>query len=147
MPLRSFLEAVLEADWPTLTDQGVFLLHAVKCAIVPIEGGFQNPPAAVVDRCAPVHLRAELGELMPEVVVTLGDRAYRAFSRAVSTEYAQLALSKPPKAAMPGQQGFLIRLQGRTMLLPTSRFPRGAGRIEATAVVRRAAAVARITAS
>ena len=144
--LRLFLEEALGAKWQTLTDRGVILLHAVKCAIRPIKGGFQNPPASIVDRCAPVHLAAELRQVGPEVVVALGRMAYRALRIAVGDEDLQLMLSSPPKAAMPGQAGYPLCLHGRSMILYTSRFPPGSGRKEAMAVIRRAAAAARIVA-
>jgi len=145
--LRLFLEEALGDTWHRLTDRGVALLHAVKCAIRPIEGGFQNPPASVVDRCAPVHLAAELRQVGPEVVVALGRMAYRAFRMAVGEEDPRLMLSKPPKEAMPGQAGYSLYLRGRSALLYTSQFPRGSGRMEATAVIRRAAVAAHIAAS
>src|SRR5262245_55390515 len=70
--LRLFLEEASGLEWSDLVKQEVALLHAVKCAIVPTEEGFQNPPPEIVDRCAPVHLAAELGEVRPRAVVTLG---------------------------------------------------------------------------
>jgi uracil-DNA glycosylase len=141
--LRLFLESALQADWQTLTTSGVTLLHTVKCAIVPVGGGFQNPPAKVVDRCAPIHLAAELRETKPKVVVTLGRMAYRAFCLAAEqlgtgAPPAKLKLSIPPKRAQPGEEGHPIDLLGRTTLLLTSAFPRGPGRKEAIEVVRRA---------
>lgn len=50
--LRLFVEQTLEKPWSSLIDQGLFLLHSVKCAIVPDKYGFQNPPNKVVDLCA-----------------------------------------------------------------------------------------------
>jgi uracil-DNA glycosylase len=80
--LRRFLVDVL-GPWDVLAGQGLVVLHAVKCAMRPA-GGFQNPPADVVDVCASVHLAGELRGIRPRVIVTLGDRAYRALLRALT---------------------------------------------------------------
>ena len=135
--LRMFLEEAFNDSWQAITDRGVTLLHAVKCAIVPSEGGFQNPPAAVVDRCAPVHLAAEL-------VVTLGQMGYRAFCRAANTvrtsdERLDLRLSAPPPDAQRSESGQALNLGMRRVTLFASPFPRASGRVEATATIRHAA--------
>ena len=147
--LRLFLEGALRADWQTLTGSGVILLHTVKCAIVPVGGGFQNPPSKVVDRCAPVHLAAELRVARPTVVVTFGRMAYRAFCLASrqlgpGMSPAELKLSVPPKRAQPGEEGHPVDLLGQTAVLFASAFPRGRGRREAIEVVRRAVTAAGI---
>jgi hypothetical protein len=137
--LRSFLQETLRSDWADLTARGLLLLHAVKCAIRPDMAGFQNPPIAVVDKCAPQHFATELAEIRPGVVVPLGDRAYRALVRALPP--GTLQLSRPPGEALPGQAGFRVQTATQDFILLKSPFPRAAGREGARAVLARAAAV------
>jgi len=150
--LRGFLEDVLRINWDEATNRGVALLHAVKCAIVPAAGGFQNPPPRVVDRCAPRHLRHEIMILAPSVVVTLGRMAYRAFVLAVAPTLearraAALRLSVPPVASEAAHQGHTVDLAGRRFALFTGPFIRGRGRGGAAAAVERAATAAGVIAS
>jgi uracil-DNA glycosylase len=126
--LRLFLEEASGMGWSDLVKQKVALLHAVKCAIVPTEEGFQNPPPGIVDRCAPVHLAAELGEVQPHAVVTLGQMAYRAFYHAAKTHSGgssgpELKLSSPPKDARLGGDGHRMMLGGRPVTLFAAPFP------------------------
>jgi hypothetical protein len=52
---KFFVMATLGLSWDALLDRGLFLVHGVKCAIVP-KDRHQNPPDDVVDACAPLHL-------------------------------------------------------------------------------------------
>ena len=52
--VRLFVEETLAQPWDKLTGKGLFLIHAVKCAIVRNSEGSQNPPPPVVDCCNPV---------------------------------------------------------------------------------------------
>lgn len=75
--LRQFLTKTFGHSWEFLINEGLFVLHAAKCAIQP-KDRHQNPPREVVDNCAPRHLTREVLELKPQYVVTLGERARRA---------------------------------------------------------------------
>ena len=74
--LRQFVERALGESWEELLGWGLFLVHIVKCAIVP-EAGHQNPPDAVVDACAPLHLGQEIRRVRPARVVAFGKAAVR----------------------------------------------------------------------
>jgi hypothetical protein len=68
--LRKFIEAAMASRWDDLIAEHVLLIHVVKCAIVPDEEGFQNPPNEVVDRCRPVGFADELLALRPTRIVS-----------------------------------------------------------------------------
>jgi len=65
---KLFVVATLGLSWADLLDRGLFLVHAVKCAIVP-KDRHQNPPDKVVDACAPLYLAGELKLTMPDRIV------------------------------------------------------------------------------
>lgn len=145
-PLRLFLESALARSWREMTDNGVALLHAVKCAITPDKDGFQNPPGDVVDTCAPRHLAHEINALQPAVIATLGGRAYRAVIRALETvpglgRDPELRLARPPAAAGPDADGYEVRLRQVRLRLFAGPFIR-ANRSEAEKVIVQAARVA-----
>jgi uracil-DNA glycosylase len=75
--LRRFLETYLQLPYDTLTERGLAVLHAAKCAIQP-KAQHQNPPHGVVENCSPRHFTLEFHELKPPVVLSLGERARRA---------------------------------------------------------------------
>lgn len=75
--LRQFLTKTFGHSWEHLPNEGLFVLHAAKCAIQP-KDGYQNPPREVVDNCASRHLTREFLEIKPRYVVTFGERARRA---------------------------------------------------------------------
>ncbi len=79
--VRLFVEQALARPWDELTGKGLFLIQAVKCAIVPNPDRSQNPPPTVVDCCNPVGFAPEFQSLRPPRVVTLGDMARRAVLR------------------------------------------------------------------
>jgi len=132
--LRLFLEATL-GPWSVLTAAGLTALHAVKCAIVPDDSGFQNPPRDVVDACAPLHLGAELSLIEPVAAVTLGAQAYRAIVVALASSAPPLLLTRPPNEAVT-RRGFDV--PGRFTLF-AAPFIRGAGRWTAAELIRAAA--------
>jgi uracil-DNA glycosylase len=78
--LRSFIMATLGRSWTDLLARGLFLIHAVKCAIIP-EDGHQNPPNEVVDACAPLYFAHEIQLVRPPVVVVFGRAPHRALLR------------------------------------------------------------------
>ena len=89
--LRAFFVRTLGANWHHLVASGLAVLHAVKCAIVPKsreedERQHQNPPPAVVSKCAPPHFAAEFWELAPPVVITLGTAARLAVRRTLGAD-------------------------------------------------------------
>ena len=140
--VRRFIEDTLGAPWAALSDGGVGLLHAVKCAIVPDPHGSQNPPARTVDRCAPQHLASELNVMKPRVLVTMGGMAYRAVVRALAS--SRLTLTEPPLVART--DGFLVDGAGQSFRLFAAPFiPTPRLRTIAAAILRRAARVAGIT--
>ena len=148
--VRRFIEDTLHAPWAALGDRGVFLLHAVKCAIVPDTHGSQNPPTETVDRCASQHLAAELDLMKPVVLVTMGRMAYRAVVRALEASSnshcppSRLELTSPPLGAETN--GFLVDQPGQSFRLFASPFIR-TPRLEAiaAATLTRAARLAGIT--
>ena len=148
--VRRFIEDTLGAPWVALGNGGVFLVHAVKCAIVPDPHGSQNPPARTVDRCASQHLTSELRVMKPLVLVTMGRMAYRAAVRALDASPnlhhppSQLRLTKPPFVA--GTDGFLVDQAGHSFRLFASPFIRTPRlRTIAAAILTRAARTAGIT--
>lgn len=78
--LRGFILATLGGPWADLLARGLFLIHGVKCAIVP-EDGHQNPPDDVVDTCAPQHFAREIQLVRPPAVVVFGRAPHRALLR------------------------------------------------------------------
>ncbi|MGH7312445.1 MAG: uracil-DNA glycosylase family protein [Candidatus Rokuibacteriota bacterium] len=143
--LRRFLEGALRRRWDELVHSGVALLHAMKCAVVPDSEGFQNPPADVVDLCAPRHLAREIRVLRPTVVATLGRMAYRAVARALAATPGvphdpEIRLTKPPGAAQEVGNGYTVRLaSGASLRLFVGPFIRGGGQDQAKRMIRSAA--------
>jgi uracil-DNA glycosylase len=145
--VRSFVEETLAQPWDALTGKGLFLIHAVKCAIVPNAHGSQNPPPPVVGCCNPVGFAPEFQSLRPPHVVTLGDMARR-------------AVLKTPGVIVPRQvklttkldllqrlwpQGIPCKLEDEPFILHPARFPCTAPtKKDAAAVLRKAAQLAAI---
>ena len=146
--VRLFIEETLAKSWDELRGNGLFLIHAVKCAIVPNADGSQNPPAPVVDCCNPVGFGPEFQSLRPPRVVTLGDMARRAVFRTHG-------VVMPPEIRLTTKLEFLqgrwpdgvpCRLVDTPFLLHPARFPRTASmKAAAAAVVRKAAQLAALT--
>lgn len=118
--LRLFVERTLEKPWPNLIDQGLFLLHSVKCAIVPDKDGFQNPPNKVVDLCASEYLSEEIHIMRPAVVLALGSAARRAVARYLDTNK-----SKDLRVSGPLNQDISINMGEQNVRVIVTRFIQG----------------------
>lgn len=137
--LRLFIERFLDKPWSNLTNQGVFLLHSVKCAIVPDNYGFQDPPNEVVDLCASAYLSKEIQIIRPAVILALGDRARRAVAR-------YLGQNKPKDFRVSGPLNgeFSIDMAEQRTRIIVAKFIRGGGKSVAGSALRRAANLAGI---
>jgi uracil-DNA glycosylase len=143
--LREFIEAAAGRGWDDLIEKGAFLIHAVKCAIVPDENGFQNPPNDVIDQCCPVGFVEELRFLAPTRIVALGKAARRAVLRHPSvTAPRGVGVSKTLKELQESwPQGIPCELGDDGFTLHPAPFPRSAtAKREATMIVRRVAQLA-----
>ena len=105
--LRTFITETLCRPWDDLVARGLFLIHSVKCAIIPDEEGFQNPPNPVIDRCIPDHFAAEFELVNARRVVTFGKAPLRA------------TLSHPSVTAPPGVT------KSKALAVLISRWPSG----------------------
>jgi hypothetical protein len=124
--LRIFIEKTLYRSWDDLVAKGLFLIHAVKCAIIPDEKGFQNPPNPVIDRCTPDHFAVEF-ELVnaPRVVVfgkaplraTLSHPSVIAPQGVTKSKTLEVLISRWPS-------GISCRLGRQPFTLHVARFPR-----------------------
>jgi uracil-DNA glycosylase len=143
--LRHFIERATALQWEGLISSGAFLIHAVKCAIVADEDGFQNPPNDVVDRCCPIGFNDELRLLRPARIVALGGAARRAVLKhpsvttplgiGVSKTFKQLEESWP--------QGIRCHLANSEFTLHSAPFPRSAtAKRKAAAILREAVRLA-----
>jgi len=132
--LRLFVERTLEKSWSNLIDQGLFLLHSVKCAIVPDKDGFQNPPNKVVDLCASAYLSEEIHIMRPAVILALGSTARRAVAR-------YLGQNKPKDFRVSGPLNgeFAIDMAEQKTRIIVTKFIRGGGKSVAGSALSRAA--------
>lgn len=78
--LRAFVVAALGEPWEVLLARGLYLIHGVKCAIVP-EDRHQNPPSDVIDTCVPDYFAQEILLTQPSAVVVFGMAPFRAILR------------------------------------------------------------------
>jgi uracil-DNA glycosylase len=143
--LRRFIEAAAALRWDDLIASGAFLIHAVKCAIVPDEEGFQNPPMEVVDRCCAVWFAEELRLLRPTSIVALGGAARRAVLRHPSVTAPRGAgVSKSlEKLQESWPHGIPCQLGNDAFTLHPAPFPRSAiAKQRATMVIREATRLA-----
>jgi uracil-DNA glycosylase len=124
--LRKLIEAATVLRWDDLITKGAFLIHAVKCAVVPDEEGFQNPPNEVVDRCHPVGFVDELQFLRPARIVALGGAARRAVLKHPSvTAPRGVGVSKTlEKLRESWPEGIPCKLGGDEFILHPAPFPR-----------------------
>ncbi len=135
--LRRFIESSVELRWDDLIDKSVFLIHAVKCAIVPDAEGFQSPPNDVVDRCSPVGFVDELRLLRPTRIVAFGGAARRAVLKhpsitaprgaSVSKTFRKLHESWP--------KGIPCKLGSSELTLHPAPFPRSPAAKKTAAVI------------
>lgn len=140
--LRKFIEAAAVLRWDDLIAKGAFLIHAVKCAIVQDEEGFQNPPNDVVDRCCSVGFVDELQLLRPARVVALGGAARRAVLKHPSvTAPRGVGVSKTlEKLQESWPQGIPCKLGSCEFTLHPAPFPRSAAAKKKAAVLIRGVA-------
>lgn len=121
---KLFIVATLGLSWPQLLERGLFLVHGVKCAIVP-KDRHQNPPIDVVDVCAPLYFADEIRLTRPPRIVAFGGAPYRALAQVpgvrfppnlgVSTRVAELVART--------KAGVEIQIDGWTSRLHVSPFP------------------------
>lgn len=140
--MRKFIEEALDLRWDDLIAKSAFLIHAVKCAIVPDAKGFQNPPNDVVDRCSPIGFVDELHLLRPAWIVAFGRAARRAVLKhpsmsaprgvGVSKTFKQLRESWP--------KGIPCTLGSGELTLYPAPFPRSSAAKQKAAVIIREAA-------
>lgn len=125
--------------WDDLIAKGAFLIHAVKCAIVLDEEGFQNPPNDVVDRCCSVGFADELQLLRPARVVALGGTARRAVLKHPSVTVPRgVGVSKTlEKLQESWPQGIPCKLGSCEFILHLAPFPRSAAAKKKAAVLVR----------
>jgi uracil-DNA glycosylase len=136
--VRRFLEKSLDLNWDQMNQRGLYLLHAVKCAIT-IKNGYQNPPNEVVDTCAPIHFAQEFMKVRPAFVITLGQVPRRAVIRIPGlTAPPQLGISKP----LQGE--FELVVGSHRFRLYVSRFIRPDSREQVRTDLRKAALAAGI---
>ncbi len=143
--LRLFVEGTLTQRWDDLASKGLFLIHAVKCAIVPDAWGSQNPPRRVVDRCGPVGFAREFGLLRPPRVVTLGDMARPAVLKHPRVTVPRRVGLSTKSGALQGSwpQGIPCKIGDRSFILHPAPFPRtAAAKKAAAAVIKKAARLA-----
>jgi uracil-DNA glycosylase len=143
--LRQFIEKTLAQRWDDLTSKGLFLIHAVKCAIVPKDGGSQNPPRSVVDCCGQIGFAPEFQFLHPPRVVTLGDMARRAILKTpeVTLPHRVRLSTKLDDLQDSWPEGIPCTLGKTPFILHPARFPRtSVTKKAAAAVIKKAAQLA-----
>ena len=121
---RFFVVPTLRLSWVDLLDRGLFLVHGVKCAIVP-KDRHQDPPDDVVDACSPLHLATELKLTRPPRIVALGGAPYRALVKVPGIRVPKgLGVSKRVGELVARTRGGVeIRAEGWTSRLHVSPFP------------------------
>lgn len=121
---KLFVVATLGLSWTDLLDRGLFLVHAVKCAIIP-KDRHQNPPDEVVDACAPLHLADELRLTMPTRIVVLGQAPFRALLKVPGMHVPKgLGVSKRVGDLVEQTRGGVeIQIDSWTSRLHVSPFP------------------------
>ena len=137
--VRLFVEETLAQRWDELTGKGLFLIHAVKCAIVPNAHGSQDPPSPVVDCCNPVGFATEFQSLRSPRVVTFGDKARRAVLRTpgVIVPHQLKLTTKLGLLQELWPEGIPCKLGDVSFILHPARFPRTAAMKVAAAAGRR----------
>lgn len=139
--LRQLIEAAVALPWDDLVAKGVFLIHAVKCAIVPDEAGFQNPSSDIIDRCCSVGFADELQLLHPTRIVAFGGAARRAVLKHPSITVPRgVGVSKTLKKLQESWPGGIPGKFGDTeLMLYPAPFPRSAAaKSEAAGIIKEA---------
>jgi len=121
---KRFVEVTLGRSWANLLERGLFLVHGVKCAIVPRDR-HQEPPDDVVNVCAPRHLADELALTRPPRIVAFGGAPHRALAKVPGiTLPKDLGMSKRVRElAAKTKGGVDIQARGWTSSLHVSPFP------------------------
>ncbi len=143
--LRTFITETLGRPWDDLVARGLFLIHSVKCAIVPDEEGFQNPPNPVIDQCTPDHFAAEFELVNAPRVVTFGKAPLRATLSHPSVIPLQgVTKSKTLKVLISRwPSGIACKLGRQPFTLHVARFPRSnAAKKQASLVLEQATQLA-----
>lgn len=143
--LRKFVEEAAALTWDDLIAKRAFLIHAVKCAIVPDSEGFQNPPNDVVDRCSPVGFADELRFLQPARIVAFGGAARRAILKhpAVTAPRGVGASKAFAKLQESWPKGIPCKLGSAEVVLHPAPFPRSpAAKKTAGVIIRQAVRLA-----
>jgi hypothetical protein len=139
--LRAFILTVLDRPWEALLARGLYIVHGVKCAIVP-KDRHQNPPDDVIDTCAPHHFIREILLTQPHTVVVFGKAPFRALLRipGVRTSMPRgLGFSCSAATLVEKTRGGIqITANGWNFRLYGSRFPLQA-RKQAADILREAA--------
>jgi uracil-DNA glycosylase len=139
--LRTFVVTALNSPWKSLLEKGLYLIHGVKCAIVP-ENRHQNPRGDVIDACTPNHFVQEILLTQPSAVVVFGKAPFRALLRVPGVRSSMprgLGLSCSVAALVEKTgKGIAINIDEWKFQFFGSRFPLQA-REEAAEIVCRAA--------
>lgn len=127
--LRRFVLDVLGLPWHELLARGLFLIHSVKCAIIP-KDRHQNPPSDVVDVCAPPHFGKELQIIQPTRIVAFGKAPYRALLKVPGRQIPKnLGVSKSVATlVMQTRGGLEVLADGWNFRLHVSPFPLTSGK-------------------
>jgi len=144
--LRNFIQEALQLSWSDLLVRGLFLVHSVKCAIVP-ENRHQNPPNDVVDICAPRHFAEELKLIQPPRVAAFGKVSYRALLKVPGMRTPRnLNVSNPlARLAKQTKHGVELQLDEWIFRLHVSPFPSGQRIPLAVEILQEAAQLAGIS--
>ncbi|MBI2878116.1 MAG: hypothetical protein HYY19_00140 [Candidatus Rokubacteria bacterium] len=143
--LRTFIEEAAASRWDDLIAKGAFRIHAVKCAIIADDDGFQNPPNPVVDCCSPVGFVDEFQILRPARTVTLGSAARRAvLNHPAVTVPRGVGVSKPLEDLLNSwPDGIPCSLGTDAFILDPAPFPRSAAtKRRAATIIRKAVRLA-----
>jgi uracil-DNA glycosylase len=140
--LRKFIEEAVGVQWDDLIAKGAFLVHAVKCAIVPDAEGFQNPPNDVVDQCSSIGFIDELYLLCPARIVAFGGAARRAVLKhpAIATPHGAGVSKTFKKLNELWPNGIPCKFTGRELTLHPAPFPRSHAAKKKAAIILRDAA-------
>jgi uracil-DNA glycosylase len=121
---KLFVVATLGLPWGDLLGRGLFLVHGVKCAIVP-KDRHQDPPDDVVDVCAPLHFADELRLTRPLRIVAFGGAPHRALAKVPEITLPKgLGVSKRVGELVAKTRGGVeLQAGGWTSRLHVSPFP------------------------
>jgi uracil-DNA glycosylase len=121
---KQFVVPTLGCSWDDLLERGLFLVHGVKCGIVP-KDRHQEPPDDVVDVCAPLHLADELRLTRPPRIVAFGGAPHRALAKVpeVTLPKGLVVSRRVGELVAKTRGGVEVRARGWTSRLHVSPFP------------------------